>query len=444
VTTALQQQPDEVVEFRGAVGKLMVSTDPEICLSGAAGTGKSWAALMKIHATSMNIPGLRSLVVRRTHASLTGTTLVTYEQQVAAHALAVGDVRWYGGSARKPPAYQYRNGSEILVGGLDRPEKFLSSEFDKIFIDEANEVDLSAYETLISRLRGTASPHLQIITCTNPDRPTHWLKARADSGTLRMLNSRHEDNPALFHEGALTERGTAYMSKLDALTGVRYLRLRRGVWAAAEGLVYDEYDPFVHLIDRFEIPDDWPRYWVIDWGFVNPTVVQWWAEDRDGRLYLYREIYVTGRLTEDIAKDVLAQVQRRDGTWKEPRPVAVICDHDAEDRATFTRHTHLPTTAAKKTKTKGIQAVQSRLKVQKDGKPRIFFLRDSVVKRDQSLVDSGKPTSTVDEITGYVWPVGKVGDKAEEPVKEDDHGCDCFRYMVSHKDLKARYETRML
>jgi phage terminase large subunit len=363
--------------------------------------------------------------------------LVTYEQQVAAHALAVGDVRWYGGSARKPPAYQYRNGSEILVGGLDRPEKFLSSEFDKIFIDEANEVDLSAYETLISRLRGTASPHLQIITCTNPDRPTHWLKARADAGPLRMLNSRHEDNPALFHEGALTERGTAYMSKLDALTGVRYLRLRKGVWAAAEGLVYDDYDPYVHLIDRFEIPDDWPRYWVIDWGFINPTVVQWWAEDRDGRLYLYREIYVTGRLTEDIAKDVLAQVQRRDGTWKEPRPVAVICDHDAEERATFTRHTGMGTTAAKKTKTKGIQVTQARFRIQKDGKPRIFFLRDSVVKRDQSLVDAGKPTSTVDEITGYVWPSDKTGDKAGQPDKVDDHGMDDMRYMVSHKDLKT-------
>lgn len=437
-------EPDHVVEFRGAVGKLMVSTDTEICLSGAAGTGKSWAALMKIHATSMNIPGLRSLVVRRTHASLTGTTLVTFEQQVAREALAVGDVRWYGGSARRPPAYQYRNGSEILVGGLDRPEKFLSSEFDKIFIDEANEVDLSAYETLISRLRGTASPHLQIITCTNPDRPTHWLKARADSGPLRMLTSRHEDNPALFMGETLTERGEAYIGKLDALTGVRYLRLRKGVWAAAEGLVYGDYDPYVHLIDRFEIPEDWPRYWVIDFGYSNPFVLQWWAEDPDGRLYLYREIYRTQRLVEDHAKDVLAQVQDRNGVWTEPRPVAVICDHDAEDRATFTRHTGLPTTAAKKTKSTGIQAVQTRLKVAKDGKPRIYFLRDSLVKRDQSLVDSGKPTSTVDEITGYVWPVGKVGDKAEEPVKEDDHGMDTTRYMVSHKDLKARYDIRML
>ncbi len=259
-----------------------------------------------------------------------------------------------------------------------------------------------------------------------------------------MLESRHEDNPTLYGEdGAVTPFGASYMAKLDALTGVRYQRLRKGIWAAAEGLVYEDYDPHVHLIDRFEIPADWPRYWVIDFGFTNPFVLQWWAEDPDGRLYLYREIYRSQRLVEDHAKDALALVQNKEGVWTEPVPTAIICDHDAEDRATFTRHVGLPTHAAKKAKTKGIQSTQARFKIQPDGKPRIFFLRDSVVQRDQLLVDAGKPTSTVEELTGYVWPQGKVGDKAEEPVKEDDHGMDDMRYMVAHRD-RGEYRVRFI
>jgi predicted transcriptional regulator len=40
----------------------------------------------------------------------------------------------------------------------------------------------------------------------------------------------------------------------------------------------------------------------VDFGYTNPFVMQWWAEDPDGRLYLYREIYRTRRLVEDHAK----------------------------------------------------------------------------------------------------------------------------------------------
>ena len=172
-----------------------------------------------------------------------------------------------------------------------------------------------------------------------------------------MLESRHEDNPLLFGEdGEVTPEGVAYISKLDALTGVRYDRLRRGIWSAAEGLIYENYDPAHNLIDRFDVPADWVRWWSVDFGYTNPFVLQCWAEDPDGRLYLYREIYRTRRLVEDHARDVLREVQacleccRSNGPshdcftclkcytdWTEPRPRAIVCDHDAEDRATLER-----------------------------------------------------------------------------------------------------------
>jgi phage terminase large subunit len=394
---------------------------------------------------ALKYPGCRLLIVRKTAVSLTSTALVTWRTKVANEALKSGEVWFYGGSSEEPAQYRFRNGSTITVGGMDKAQKIMSSEYDAAYVQEATELTPDDWEMISTRLRNGVVPYQQLIADCNPDRPNHWLHEKTRTGEVVMLESRHEDNPTLYlPDGSLTASGASYISRLDALTGVRYQRLRRGLWVAAEGLVYDDYDPAVHLIDRFDIPDNWPRYWVIDFGFTNPFAHQWWAEDPDGRLYLYREIYRTQRLVEDHAKDVLGQVQKRDGTWREPKPVAVICDHDAEDRATFTRHTGLPTTAAKKGKTKGLQVTQVRFKVQPDGKPRIFFLRDSLVKRDQLLVDAGKPTSTVDEITGYVWPQGKTGDKAEEPVKEDDHSMDAMRYMVAHKDLKARYDIRML
>jgi hypothetical protein len=108
-----------------------------------------------------------------------------------------------------------------------------------------------------------------------------------------MIESRHEDNPTV------TE---SYLETLQALTGVRYQRLYLGKWVAAEGIVYEEWDRKLHMLDRFEIPRNWPRYWAIDFGFTNPFVWQAWATDPDGRLIRYKEIYMSQRLVEDQAR----------------------------------------------------------------------------------------------------------------------------------------------
>jgi phage terminase large subunit len=88
--------------------------------------------------------------------------------------------------------------------------------------------------------------------------------------------------------------------------------------------------------------------------------------------------------------------------------------------------------------------VQTRLRPAGDGKPRLFILRDSVVERDTELEDARKPTSTADEISGYVWAIKPGGDLKEEPVKENDHGADCTRYLVAERDLGGRPRVRWL
>ncbi len=238
---------------RGAALELMKCKVPEILICGPSGTGKSMAMLYKLHLACLAVPKLRALLVRRTHASLTGTTLTTFEESVATELLHSRAVTWFGGSARLPAAYHYNdNGARLLVGGLDRPEKFLSSEFDRIGIDEATEVSETALETLITRLRGKRPVFKQIIAACNPSYPTHWLKQRADAGKMVALHSRHRDNPLYVNlDGTYTDRGVEYMARLDSLSGVRRLRLRDGIWAAAEGVVYDEFDPTLSIASTF-------------------------------------------------------------------------------------------------------------------------------------------------------------------------------------------------
>lgn len=413
---------------RGAARDLMYHRGTEVVIVGSAGTGKSLAACWKMHLTALTVPGFVGLILRATHVSLTTTTLVTFQRKVAAEALQDGVVTWYGGSAKDPAAFRYSNGSVIYVAGGDRPEKFLSLEVDRIFVDEATEISQELHETLISRLRGPGDCYKQIMLACNPSHDKHWIKVRTDSGELPMLTSVHEDNPWLFDGTTWTEAGREYLAKLDKLTGVRYLRLRKGVWAAAEGVIYDEFSAAVHEIDRFTPPADWPLYVVVDFGYIHPFVAQFWRVDGDGRLYLQREIFYTQRLVVDHAEKI-KQVIQEIGV----RPTAIICDHQAENRASLARALGRPTSPARKDVRPGIEAVQSRLRKQDDGRPRIFFMKDSVVEKDPDLVEAGAPTCTVEEIPAYIWESkGK-----EAPVKHQDDGMDTMRYMVAELDLKA-------
>jgi phage terminase large subunit len=268
-----------------------------------------------------------------------------------------------------------------------------------------------------------------------------------------MIPCRHEDNPRLYDDGEWTAEGAAYLAILEALTGVRYLRLRKGVWAAAEGLVFDGFDPAVHLHKHIALPPpEWVRYLAVDFGYRNPFTCQWWARNPDGRLFMYREIYMTGRLVEDHARQILALIRKGDGHQPDQMPREVICDTDAEDRGTLERHLGLSTVAAHKAVSEGIQAVQSRLKVDATGKPSLYICRDALVERDPALEQAHKPLCLQDEILEYAWDMSAVrggkqgaGDTLKEvPFKENDHGCDAMRYLVAGVDLVGRPRLRFI
>jgi len=433
MSTATQSSLDLV--YRGANLELIRSREPEVILEGPAGTGKSVAALHKLHRAAIKYPGMRALIVRQTRESLTQSALKTFEGRVL-------DKQWYqriaaNSQRRTRQSYLYPKGSEIVVGGLDKSSKIMSTDYDMIYVNEARETLEESYEDLTTRLRNGVMPYQQIFGDTNPDAPTHWIKQRANAGKLELWPTRHEDNPRYYRDGAWTEEGARYLARLERLTGVRFLRLRKGIWAGAEGQIYDEWDEAVHLIEPFPIPADWRRYRSIDFGFTNPFVCQWWAADSDSRLYLYRELYGVGRIVADWAIDInrLSEGERIEWT---------TADHDAEDRATLNA-AKIRTIPAAKVVKPGIEAVQKRLRIQGDGKPRLFIMKNCVVSRDPRLIEAKKPACTAEEMGGYVWapPLPNRAPK-EEPLKINDHGCDAKRYIVAEVDGIGRWSAGMI
>jgi PBSX family phage terminase large subunit len=420
----------------GAVKEVFMYKGDEVLLAGPAGTGKTLGILHKIHLILSKYKKAKAFMSRKTRVSMTNSCLATFQNKVIQPA---DKVHFHKGDQ----VFNYPNGSMFAVIGLDDPERIKSTEWDIGYINEATECTENDWEICTTRLRNWILPYQQMIGDCNPDKPTHWLKKRCDAGKTKMLMSFHQDNPRLFNTSTnqWTVEGQVYLAKLMNLSGVRRSRLYAGHWVAAEGMIYDLWDTDKHLISRSQLPEGWeywPHFWSIDWGYKHPFCWQDWIEDPiTGSIYLVREIYRTKRTVMDHALQIM------DLIGDSYRPYAIICDHDAGDRASFEQHTGLLTAPAYKHISIGIQAVQRRVRNVLDDKdgPGIFIVRDCLVEVDKELQDAGLPTCTAEEIDGYVWDEEhnrKVNSKKDElPIDKDNHGCDAKRYMVAFMDSLA-------
>jgi phage terminase large subunit len=284
-------------EPHGAALELFRTKAREVLLAGPAGTGKSRACLEKLNLIALQKP-IRGAIVRKTRKSLTQSTMVTLEQKVLN---GLGAVRFHDGDQE----YRYPSGARIMVAGLDDPEKFGSTEFDIVYVPEATELEPDDWGMLLRGLRNNTLSYQQLIADCNPGAPYHWLKQRCSAGATVLLESKHQDNPMLWDRASddWTDFGREYMVGLDSLSGYQYQRLRLGLWVAAEGMYFTEWDPAIHVCKPFDIPPEWPRWIAVDYGFAAPFCCLWLARcPEDRRIYVYREAYVAGLRDEQQAE----------------------------------------------------------------------------------------------------------------------------------------------
>lgn len=399
-----------------------------LLLTGSAGGGKSRLAAEKVHGFLKKYPGATGLMLRKHRNSMQNSTVLFMERTIIG---ADTSVRHVASKYR----FEYGNGSVLAYGGMaddEQREQIRSigaaGGVDIIWMEEANRFSEDDYNEALGRLRGTVAGWRQIILTTNPDAPTHWIKQRLiDGGQAAVYYSRAAGNP---------HNPSEYLDTLQSLTGTLGKRLAQGLWVQAEGAVYDNFDDSVHVIAPFAVPVGWRRIRVIDFGYTNPFVCLWIAIDPDGRMYLYRELYMTRRTVDEHVERIKAlSVMRNEKGETVPESIeATICDHDAEDRATLAAN-GIYNQPAIKDVSRGIQKVSQRLSKAGDGKPRLYIMRGALVETDMSLKAAGKPVCTLEEFPGYAWAKTADGKPAkEEPLKVNDHGMDALRYGVMYED----------
>ena len=176
----------------------------------------------------------------------------------------------------------------LLFGGKDASSAALiqGSTLAGLLLDETALMPRAFVEQAVARCSVRGS---RLWFNCNPEGPEHWFYKewieKAESRGALRLHFTMEDNPGLPPE---------IRQRYERLyTGVFYRRFVLGEWAAAQGLVYDFFDPDK---DAAEVPDGPFSAWrvSVDYGTVNPLSMGLWGE-KNGVWYRVEEVYYASR-----------------------------------------------------------------------------------------------------------------------------------------------------
>ena len=243
----------------------------------------------------------------------------------------------------------------------------------------------------------------------NPGNPTHyfyveWILKREERGLI-YLHFTQEDNLSLSEKIKARYR--------SMYSGVFYQRYIEGEWIRADGLIYSMYDPEVHNIKSSELQDMRKYRQLIiscDYGTQNPFVLSLWGE-YNGAWYLLKEYYHSGKKTREQLTDE-EYYQELLKFAKDLEIKFIIIDPSAASFITLI-------------KKKGKFMVKKADNAVADGiRECATALKLGLVKFNEDCNDS------LSEFGEYIWNAKSADRGIDEPVKDQDHFMDSFRYFV--------------
>ena len=322
--------PGPQTDFRAA-------GEREVLYGGSAGGGKSYAMLAD-PLRYMGHPAFSGLLLRHTTEEL--RELIFKSQEL--YPKIWPGIKW---SERKMQ-WTAPSGARLWMSYLDRDDDVLRYQglaFSWIGFDELTQWQSPyAWNYMRSRLRSTA-PDLPIYmrATTNPGgRGHHWVKKmfidpsaygkafdatdietgevlRYPSGhskagkalfKRRFIPARLSDNPYLSDAGD-------YEAMLLSLPEQQRRQLLEGDWDIKEGAAFTEFNRDIHVVEPFDIPNNWVKFRACDYGYGSYSGVVWFAVSPSEQLIVYRELYTSKVLATDLA-DMVLDLEAGDGNIK--------------------------------------------------------------------------------------------------------------------------------
>ena len=265
----------------------------------------------------------------------------------------------------------------------------------------------------------------------NPDGPYHWFKVNWIDKAIGYLGKKRAEK---LQEEAREEGMELNLKKLlyvhftmdDNLSlseaikaryrsmyhGVFFKRYIEGLWAMAEGIIYDMFNHDKNVVDAEAIAAEYrqrtghefwncDKYVSCDYGTQNPTAFLLWSKGADGKWYCRREYYYSGRdkgkqkTNKEFADDLIMWLAGE-------RVRAIILDPAAASFKIELEEAGYKVKKAKNDVLDGIRFVAT------------LLLSGSI------FIDASCE-NLIKEFASYIWDAKAAEHGEDKPVKEHDH-----------------------
>jgi len=400
-----------------------------LVLWGGAGGGKSYFAAQKILARVL--VGMakgrrhRFLCLRKTQPAARLSLFTLFNELIADWGIG-GLVT----TNKVSMTFSFSGGSQIIVGGLDDPEKLKSIVgVTGMWLEESTEFTEADFGEVDRRLRGRMPDYKQIILSFNPIDVRLWLKTHffdSDAwqdisgdmaGTLRrkcevVVDGVKETLLSTLHHTTYRDNqfiDTEYKVVLESLAKTdhyQHVVYNLGQWGELKGLIFTNWD----------IVDDWPAEQFVEHGYGldfgyggNPAACVEIGFVAENEPYLREILYEKGLTNQQLAgrlRPVMSEGVSVVADSAEPKSIAEL-------RAAGL--SVIPSIKGPDSVVYGIQRMQNyRMKVHRNS------------------------TNLIGEMQAYKWAEDKQGNALNKPAKFNDHAVDAARYAITRIKGVAR------
>ncbi len=283
----------------------------EVVYGGAKGGGKSTALVMESFKYGSKYPRADMYLFRETYDDLEANLIQEWKNKIDKNV------------------YNYNESKHIVTLANDTTIKFRyirnftdaegyqGRSIDFIGVDELTKHEEKSIQVLLSCLRSAKGFPTKFKGTCNPGGIGHnWVKKRyinaTDYGKKRVIDSitgvKIAFIPALVYDNdILMKNDPNYVRRLENLPESQKKAFLYGDWDIYDGQYFDEFKHDIHVIEPFEIPSHWRRYFVMDYG-LDMFAGYFIAMDDNGRAYVYKELYQSGLIISDMVQMIKANI----------------------------------------------------------------------------------------------------------------------------------------
>jgi PBSX family phage terminase large subunit len=307
-------------------------------------------------------------------------------------------------------------GNTMCCFGADKIDSFKAIKGFTSYGWYGNEITQHHKNTVDQCFKRCSGPGARIFWDTNPDQPKHYIKTDyidktgelLQDGTLRIKSWHFSLEDNTFLDGNYVEN-----LKKSTPSGVWYDRDILGLWVAAEGIIYTDFDYGAQVIEVE--PKNLKEYFCgVDWGYDKPGSIGVHGVDGDGNVIRVRE-EVHREMSMDNWCRIALDITRDYGR------IPFYCDPSEPEHIQKFRKAGINAQAANNAVNPGIMFVAEMMKRKK-----LFFVES-------------KCKGILGEIYGYRW---RDNAAKEEPIKADDHSLDDLRYGLFTHLGRGRFEMK--